>query len=270
MIIGVAATIGLVDLIQSIHKLTVTTSPTTGKITVGGTGADSPIQQQLQNAANVQITAHLQEEAKALGISVTQLLGMEQSYTSLNGMVGKTAPQIGAGFIGLEGQLQQMGLSFTQSVSATDGLQAYITKYGPLTSTQMLAFYNDVKNGVSSAFDIALSLKTASENLQSLPENSAQINNALAAFKKSIPTIGGHGSSGQGFVRAGGGPIFEDVVGIGANTGLPWTFHAGEMVVAKNQVAGSDFPHIRRGAAGSGNMVIDLIYTNDGQTLVNQ
>jgi TP901 family phage tail tape measure protein len=162
--------------------------------------------------------------------------------TDLQGAVGKTVPQIDGGFVVLENHLTAMGLSFAKSVSASDGLQAYITKYGPLTSEQMLIFYNDISHGVTSADDIKQSLQTINIKL-------APAIGYADAFAKALKngssitaaTITARGlSGGGGSTNAGGGVISEEVVGVGTRSGKPYSFAEGnvpEFVLNQPQMA---------------------------------
>ena len=147
------------------------------------------------------------KQQAAIVASAQHLAAIASLQATLAGFVGKTAPQIGAGFVTIENKVATMTGDFTAANLQTNALQAYITKYGPPTSAQMLAFYNDATNINLNAFDIALSLQLAGENLQSLPASAAGIAASLKALHQSIPKS--TNLNLQGLFKAGGG----DVVG---------------------------------------------------------
>lgn len=196
---------------------------------------DNPLTNQIQQNTQLQkAQAAIAAIATSLHESVPHYIAMQEAGSDLAGMVGKTVPQIGTGFITLENHLTAMGLSFSASVSASDALESYVTKYGPLSSTQMLAFYTDVKGGVTSAYDVWLSLQSLNDAIAPAIPYAQALAEAFGAGVKNVKTankIATGASGGGGYTRAGGGPITEVVVGTGLTTGLPWTFHPNETVV---------------------------------------
>lgn len=125
-------------------------------------------------------------------------------------MIGKTPQQIGDGFILLENQLAGVTGNFGAAASAVDYLARYIEKVGPVTADQMLAFKDDVEHGVTSAFDIWLSLQTVNANLQPGIQSASDISAALKALHKSIPGTINLPGGGQGSVKATAGGGFFD------------------------------------------------------------
>ncbi|MHB8488473.1 MAG: hypothetical protein ACYDCS_04160 [Candidatus Dormibacteria bacterium] len=207
-----------------------------------GTGLGS--NSQIIAYQNAVIAKNLANAAAAVGMSVQHFLAFKQASQDLANSTTDTGAKLGVDFVSLEGHLQGMGLSFTQAASASDALQAYVTKYGPLSSAQIQTFYNDISRGVTSAFDIALSLQTANENLSSIPSSSASIASSLASLHKSIPGSVKQTGGGLGYSRALGGKIYEDVVGVGLKTGRRWNFHQNETVHAAGEPQGGDVTHV--------------------------
>lgn len=145
-------------------------------------------------------------------------------FSSLEGIVGQTVPKDSTWFTTIENELSAMGLSFSKASLYADTLQSYIAHYGPLTTTQMLYFYDDAKNINLTAWDIWFSLYLANVNLQSLPASAKSLATGLANLAKTtnIRAPGG----GLGFLRDSGGPINEPVLGFGLKSGKPWSFAA--------------------------------------------
>jgi hypothetical protein len=110
--------------------------------------------------------------------------------------------------------------------SVLDTVNGYVAKYGALTTAQMQALELNIAKGVTSAFDIYLSLKTANENLANLPASAKSLAGALASLAKAIPGIKNLIGGGLGSVNAlaAGGMITEPVLGFGLKTGKAWSF----------------------------------------------
>jgi len=190
--------------------------------------ADTTLILQAVNSGKIQTTAQLQAFVKNLAMTAKTSQTTSAAMATMAGMVGKTAPQIDGGFVTLENRLTAMGWSFGKSVAYADLLQATITKYGPLSQVQINTIYNDFVHGATSAFDIALSLKTASENMADLPRSSASIAAGLAQLAKTIP--GAKNLPGLGWFAGGG------IAEYPASGGLAM-LHGTEMVVPKSKAS---------------------------------
>lgn len=260
---------GLQALVQKIDPTKRTSAPLSpdapGVKTSVWSGTGSDIMNQLQGQYNAAYLAYLEGLAKASGHTLTSWLGIQAASKTLAGIVGEKGPKAQVDLTLLESQWEQSGISAQKAADVVDLMSTFITKHGPLTKTETAAFFDavsatnlswgqtnqasnaistwmgkhgsltvaqlqafkdDLDGGVTSAFDIALSMKSINIALAPAVDSATRFADAIGAGLSPA-----RAKIVAKYSRAGGGPITEDVIGVGLDTGAEWSFHKDETVI---------------------------------------
>lgn len=141
-------------------------------------------------------------------------------------------------------------LHWYDAESASKTISAWMAKNGPLTVAQLQAFKDDLAGGVTSVFDINLSLQSINDKLAPAVDYADRFASAIAS---GLTVAQARKVAKPGHILDTGGPITEDVVGYGMETGEVWQFHKDETVIPKGRASAT-------GAAGAGSAGAGLVY----------